>query len=180
MAKKGQASSGGINIFTPGLPNYANYVRTSGKNKTGSGKICVVGRAVLGDEQLQSVWAAISQSADGLPDMLEPDAPMCHHGQVLNDGYFAFTGDQEVPGAKCNGAGTQVNYLKVWAKFPSATISLNPARPFLGECNSEYCECDRPSTAVSKVARKKGATKGAKKKVAKAAKKTVKKTSKRA
>lgn len=186
MAKKGQSDfvAGTINIFTPALPSHANFVRKDPTLKTHWGKICVVGRAVLSGQQLLQVWARVYQKPADIPDDFDGNAI---EGNVLQDGFFEFTGAKELSEARCNGSGTHRNYLMVWARFGGETIRLPEPREFYGKCHKKYCECDRPaSTAIKKGAKKtakkkaaKKKAKTAKKKAAKAAKKVVKKKTKR-
>jgi hypothetical protein len=171
MAKKStdEALAALITIYTPVAPPYVNYVRTGGGlSKTKDGRICVVGRATFEGLDLIKVWAKIYRKERDIPNDRPTDA---QQGNVLVDGYFDFP---EVFGAKCkkNGAATN-NWLAVWAEF-AGNVTSRATRPFHGECNPDYCECDRPLVTFKKTA-KKTAKKAAKKKVAKkAAKKKTK------
>jgi|SRR5690606_4387986 len=155
MAKKKagkKAASSQIVIFTPSAREHKNYVRTgSGSpqlNPIGrlckKGKICVAGRATSGELQLQQVAAVVKRH---LPDPL-PGEPVSGAKKInvsSTDGYFAFLGADEVPNAECENAPNHSpnNFLLVWARFNDQWYG--PAtRQFYGQCNSQYCECDRP------------------------------------
>ena len=167
-----------INIFTPVLPSYVNFVRRGTVDRTPTGRVCVVGKASYEDLDLIGVWAQIYRKESDIPTNRPSSAKQ---GNVLGNGFFEFTGDKEVPNARCNyGSAATNNWLAVWVEFPGG-VTGRETRRFHGECNDEFCECDRPAT-VKKAAKKKGAkkkAKTAKKKAAKAAKKVVKKKTKR-
>lgn len=154
-----------VSIYTPTAPPYVNYVRKSGTlTKTKQGTICVVGRAVNEGLELISVWAKIYRRENEIPNKRPNDA---QQGTVLVNGYFDFTGDKEVSGAKCKDSGAATNnWLAVWVVFPDGEVGPYK-RPFHGQCNPEYCECDRPSDSFKKRTVKKTAKKTAKKKAAK-------------